>query len=297
MEHVCSVGRRNGLKAIATVIALGASPPMARNVVASPFPEKTRRQLRQTLVLSNPYDRELVEQIVWMYLPVRLTATQFLEALSISSEHVLHSDPLGQTVAELRIHQMPPFGQKIVTISADLSLSTVPLKMPQGNVATWLDEERYIEINDPKVQLLAATLRKTSPSETVDAIYDWVSHRLERTAYSADDFGAAQALLQGAGDCTEFAYLSVALARVNRIPARMVGGYVADRSMLLRAEDYHNWAEVYIDGVWRVLDAHRQQRMPNPVDYVAFHYYRDKSVNPIGLAHRYQVVGDVRVRF
>ncbi|MFC5473796.1 transglutaminase-like domain-containing protein [Paraherbaspirillum soli] len=114
--------------------------------------------------------------------------------------------------------------------------------------------------------------------------------------YIADDLWALWALLQRSGDCTEYAYLAVALARANGIPARMVGGYVTDRNIAPRAEEYHNWAELYVDGAWRLLDAQKENWLAPVQQYIAFRFYRDSVINPVGLAHRFNVSGEMQVR-
>ena len=104
------------------------------------------------------------------------------------------------------------------------------------------------------------------------------------------------ALLDEGGDCTEFACLSVALARANGIPARRVGGYVIDRDSVLRPADYHDWAEVYFGGAWRLLDAQKGRWLEPAGQYVAFLYGQGKANNPIAPAQRFRVQGELEVR-
>ena len=128
------------------------------------------------------------------------------------------------------------------------------------------------------------------------AIYDWLRTNLHYEGYIADDLGAREALARRGGDCTEYASLAVALARANDIPARMMGGYVAADSLAPRAEDYHNWADVLVDGAWRVLDAQKSCWASAADDYIAFHVYRDLAINAVGLAHRFKVDGEMGLR-
>ena len=115
--------------------------------------------------------------------------------------------------------------------------------------------------------------------------------------YLADDLGALSALEHRRGDCTEYADLVVALARANGIPARMVGGYVTDRDCGPRPQDYHNWAELYHEGAWRVVDAQKGICLEQGSQYVAFRIYRDAPINAVGLAHRYRLQGELQVTF
>jgi transglutaminase-like putative cysteine protease len=56
------------------------------------------------------------------------------------------------------------------------------------------------------------------------------------------------------GDCTEYAQLFVALARLNGIPAREVGGLVYNYSDKLPQFSGHAWAEVWMGDGWREVD-------------------------------------------
>ena len=61
-------------------------------------------------------------------------------------------------------------------------------------------------------------------------------------------------ILEMKGDCTEYAQLFVALARLNGIPAREVGGLVYNYSEELPQFSGHAWAEVWMGYGWREVD-------------------------------------------
>lgn len=186
------------------------------------------------------------------------TATQKLGAVTVSMSHELSSDSVGHSIVRLAFPPVAPLASKVVSIIADVMLRDAPTPAPLPDPQAWLAAERYVEIGDPRIRTLAAELRGAEERETARAIYDWIRQHLQYAGYLPDDRGALDALTRRQGDCTEYAYLAVALARANGIPARMVGGYVADRNSVLRAKDYHNWAEVYFDGAWRLLDAQKE---------------------------------------
>ena len=56
------------------------------------------------------------------------------------------------------------------------------------------------------------------------------------------------------GDCTEYATLMTALARLNGIPAREVSGYAYYEENNSPKFGAHAWVELYIDGNWREFD-------------------------------------------
>lgn len=297
MDRSPCTGRRAWLRAGAACLALAggaarASPPVLQGPAGVVVP----RQLRFALTLSNPFGRELGPQRLWMYLPLAETPTQRLVAARISGEHRLHRDPLRHTVLELPLDRLAPYGARTLTLLLDLEMRDAPLPGDLPERAAWLAAERYIEADAPAVRRLAAQLRRADEAATARAIYDWVRQGLSYAGYVESDQGAQQALLEGRGDCTEYAYLVVALARACGIPGRMVGGFVVDANAAPKAEDYHNWAELHWDGAWRLVDAQKGHWLSPAEHYVAFRHYRDRPVNPIGLAHRFRVEGEMQVR-
>lgn len=254
------------------------------------------RQLRFSITLTNPTGETLQDQVLWLYAPLADGPAQKLVRVNCALPHELNPDPLGHAVLKLPLPPMAPWGTKVVALGFDVAMRRSPLPSSLDDPRPWLKPERYIEVDDARLREAAAALKRSTAMETAQAIYESVRTRLQYAGYVADDLGALQALRQGRGDCTEYAFLAVALARANGIPARMVGGYVTEGSAAPRAEEYHNWAELYLDGAWRLLDAQKEHWLAPVEQYVAFRLYRDEAVNPIGLAHRFRMDGRLRVR-
>jgi transglutaminase-like putative cysteine protease len=286
--------RRACLRGALALAAAGSLGPRAAPA-QTPAPE-IRRQLRFRLTLANPHAKELGPQALWLYLPARETGTQRLLDVSVTAAHELRTDALGHSVLELRFARFAPLAQKTVDVTADVALRDAPRDSPLDDRGAWLASERFIETDEPRIRALARELRRPGEWETAKAVYDWTVGNMTDAGYVADDRGALQALIERKGDCTEYAYLAVALARACAIPARMVGGYVTERNSAPRPEEYHNWAEVHIDGAWRLLDAQKQNWKVRAAHYVAFRFYRAEPVNPLGSAHRFRMDGDLEVR-
>lgn len=256
-----------------------------------------RRRLSFSLTFTNPFGHPLDDQVFWCYLPASVTAAQHLRDVHVSMPHRLQSDVLNHTILELAFAHVPAFAQQVVTVRADVDLSPKARTELLVDPLPWLQAERYIESDDSRIRRLANHLHRSTPLETVYAIYEWVRNNIQYAGYVAADLGAVHALIQRQGDCTEYADLVVALARVNEIPARMIGGYVLHRDSVLRASEYHNWAEVYLDGTWCLVDAQKGNWLEPVQDYVCFRIYRDASINNVGGAHRYRMQGNLTVLF
>lgn len=276
--------------------AAAAMLPASGRLHADPEAAGELRVLRFTLTATNPTPATLERQAVWIYMPMRMTSTQALEQLAVSAPHQLLSDPLGHSIVRLDFASVPPLASRIVSFTAQVRLASRPAPQALADPQAWLGRQRYIEVDDSAVQSCAALLRRASTMDTATAIYDWVRANLRYAGYLAEALGARVALETRRGDCTEYACLAVALARANGIPSRTVGGYVAPGPVAPRPQDYHDWAELYVDGAWRTLDAQKQQWSPHPAGYVAFHIDTAAALNPIGLAPRFRVDGELQVR-
>ncbi|GAA5786693.1 transglutaminase-like domain-containing protein [Chitiniphilus shinanonensis] len=234
--------------------------PSARGAAAT-------RLVRQQLILSNPGQTPLHDATALFYAPARLAAGQRLATLDIDQPHRLIEDRAGNTLVELPIRELAPFASRIVRVTARLEIPSTPAA---PDLAPYLLASPFVEVDAPAIRALAASLRRASSRETVQAIHAWVNSHLQYAGFVAEDRGAAQALAQGRGDCTEFAYLCVALARACDIPARMVGGYLMETDGAVRSVTYHNWAEVWLAAQWQIVDAQRGPLFPAPLRYVAF---------------------------
>lgn len=276
--------------------AATAMLPASARLHADPAATGALRVLRFTLTATNPTPAALEHQAIWIYMPMRMTSTQALEHLAVSAPHRVLSDPLGHCIVKLDFASVPPLASRIVSFTAQVRLAPLPAPQALPDPQAWLGAQRFIEVDDPAVHACAAPLRRAGAMDTATAIYDWVRGNLRYAGYLADALGARAALETRRGDCTEYACLAVALARANGIPARMVGGYVAPGSIVPRPQDYHDWAELYVDGAWRTLDAQKEQWSPHPAGYVAFHIDTAAALNPIGLAPRFRVDGELQVR-
>jgi hypothetical protein len=271
---------------------LGSACLLPVSLQATPEPQPGQ-QLRWQLTFTNPGPHTLTDQQFWCYLP---THQHTLDALQVSVPHQLHSDELGHRILQLSFDNVAPWAQKIVTIRTNIQPHPNPQDHQLIPTQRWLQAQRHIEVEHPQIQAAAAALHRTAPEATAQAIYHWVRKHLRYAGYIAQDMGALYALEHQRGDCTEYAYLVGALARANHIPARVLGGVVAQGDTLIEPQQQHNWAELYLADRWRVVDAQKECWLEPSAPYIAFRIIQDTPTNPIGLAHRYRVQGALQVQ-
>lgn len=263
---------------------------------SDPLTQPVKRQIRFVLTIQNPSSKALNNQKIYIYAPVKRTATQMLEKLDINMAYQLQEDALQNQIVVLSFDNFAPYATKIVTIKADLLLSAQPTATKLTKPDIYMVEEPFIEVSDHQIQATAKQLVKKNISDTAYAIYDWTKKNMSYAGYVAEDLGARYAISHRRGDCTEYAYLVTALARANQIPSRVLGGYVVNRNTAPQAHEYHNWSEIYIQDKWRLVDAEKGNWQRLTENYIAMRIISNEIKNPLlGNAHRFKVEGELLV--
>lgn len=255
---------------------------------------RLRRRIRFSLSFNNPSNTSLGHQVFWCYLPFN-SESQMLIDLRASVPYRLHTDKLGQNILEIDFIDVHSHFQKVVTLDVFVDFTKTSARKFDMFDPTWLLSEQFIEVDSPKIISQARALKSSSDEKTIENIYDWVSNNIMYAGYTPDDLGALYALENKTGDCTEYAYLVAALARVNLIPSRIMGGYLTPNDIAPMPKDYHNWAEVHLSGDWKIVDSQKQNLFPNLGLYTGFEIYRYPSINIMGGAHRYRLNGTLLV--
>ncbi|MEK8020427.1 MAG: transglutaminase-like domain-containing protein, partial [Candidatus Parabeggiatoa sp.] len=133
-------------------------------------------------------------------------------------------------------------------------------------------------------------LKKKADLSTSRQIFNWVAGHIQYAGYIRENRGALYALTEKRGDCTEYMYLFTALARVNEIPARGIGGYISSEDGLLKSDEYHNWAEFYLEGKWTLADPQNKVFMDKQSNYIAMRIISEQS--NLGQSHRFWYLGE-----
>lgn len=285
--------RRAFLRCFCGVFLSGVSAQSAKAALPA---GALRRRVRFVFTIINPFGRTLEGQRFWAYLPADIPPKQRLVDVQSTIPFGLSEDQWGHRILGLEFDRVPPFAKKVVTVTAEVELQAQRSVGELKNRGVWLGPERFVESDHSSIQRLAHDLEGNSVEESARRIYDWVRNNLNYAGYLEEQRGALRALREKTGDCTEYADLVVALARAAGIPARSLGGYVSEWDFTPNPQDYHNWAELYINGAWHIVDAQKEVWQPISPGYVVFRIQRDKLSNPIGESHRHRISGEVQVR-
>jgi transglutaminase-like putative cysteine protease len=257
-------------------------------------PEAFSKTVSYRFLVRNTTNQPVPSANFFVHAPLNQTGTQ--RCLRIESSHpyeIITDSPAGPLL-RFTFENFPPYASKTISIRATLSLDAAPIKIAETD-----DPRRFaVALSDSDAQAvairqLANGLKTKNVSGTAANLYRWVADNINYTGYSSRAKGASRTFSNRQGDCTEFADLFVALARAADIPARRVSGYLAGGSGLLKPEAYHDWAEFYDNGVWRIADPQQRNFDARYTHYIAMQK-EDHSppVGPMGGFYRFYVDGE-----
>lgn len=227
------------------------------------------RLIQYSFTLKNTSSDLLPFVEFWCHAPLPQSQIYSLLDLDVSDEFTYTHDHAGNRSLYIQLNDLPPFASKIITIKATLRLCNEPQSLGESDITQYLEGESFIESNHPKIVKLAKKLEQTGQVSSVKAILNWITSNIREAGYLKNTRGALYALEHKKGDCTEFAALFIALCRANRIPARLMGGYITSSNAILHPREYHNWAEFYLNGRWQIADPQRGVFMPDQEKYIA----------------------------
>lgn len=246
------------------------------------------RTVQYSFTVRNPGNEPVESARLSVYAPVERTARQRTEQVTANLPFEIRRDELGNQVLDFTFTDLGPFESRLVRIRAKLMMATAPARgFAQHLTDRFVSSETYIESDHGEVRQLAERLRRDNDARTVKAIYGWVQDNVEAQHYIAEDRGALYAVRQRRGDCTEMSYLTAALGRASGVPARVMGGYLASQDRVVHPGDFHNWAELYVDGAWRIVDPQRGVLRDRAADYVAVRTMASAQHSLLGSSHRF----------
>jgi hypothetical protein len=183
------------------------------------------------------------------------------------------TDRWGQKIAVYRRSGLGPGKRFEVNWLAHVKLSGIQYHLsPEkaGTLADCPDDVKRLYLCDgPKYKLESETIRRAARAAVGDEKNPyWIAKRIhdyiiQHLAYKRDRRwdDAATVVERGSGSCSEYTFLTIALARAVGLPARYVGGTACRaKKREPRHVDrvFHRWAEVYIPPYgWVPMDSTR----------------------------------------
>lgn len=156
----------------------------------------------------------------------------------------------------------PPEGLHSVRYTAQISTRAVRYEIPAGlgfgaplgdSLKSHLEETEAIPFKHPEIRELWAKIRPPQSADllqTLRVIFDYTHDQLEPAPFKGYT-DALTALRLGQASCNGKSRLFVALARLNGIPSRLVGGVILETGV---KRSSHQWVETYISGRWVPFD-------------------------------------------
>lgn len=204
------------------------------------------------------------------------------------------SDKLGNRMLKVTLPIVAAHSSETLHVRISLGDQRTSKKKSTENLSEFLKDEKYIEKNTID---LPRTIQAEGAVNTAEQIYKWIRKNIKRAEYEPNDLGAAWALDKRSGDCSEQAYLFVALCRKAGIPARFVEGYFIGKEEKLQLGAFHNWAEFWNGDEWVLSDPHAGFFQENYGYYLTTRVLNDSMKDIMKNTHRFRVIeGDVKMR-
>lgn len=224
---------------------------------------------------------------LYVYVPAT-TSNQRVKAIDATLPFTKQEDALGNRLLAFSFAGLAPYGKKRLTITALVEVAESPDSTGIAPGSVFETAEPMVESDSPEIRALADSLGVTPEREYAADAYRWVREHIVYAGYIADDLGATSVLRSRRGDCSEFAYLVASLNRARGIPTKVLGGYVVTSNAVLKASEYHNWNEAYIDGQWWLIDAQKGVLFAPSADYVVTRVISRTDLSEgDGFVHRY----------
>lgn len=241
--------------------------------------EKT---IQYSFTVSNITNQLVEVSDIYVYAPVKESTLQKTLSIESNKHYETVQSESGNQLLRFRLKDLPPFGSKVIRIRARIAFAESPVAKWNSvfsgqDLEGYIGPALYVETESPLLKTQADGLKQSSDVATAKATYSWVSNRLTDEGYVEQDRGALHAYHSKVGDCTEFMYLYMALARINGIASRGMGGFIVKNNSVLDPRNYHNWSQSYLDGRWRNVDANRNVFLKEETQYVSFRILGNKN--------------------
>lgn len=267
----------------------------AQNILPEPASYPVTKHIKYRFSLHNKSNERLNNQLFRVYAPVKETASQKVIEIKASQKYTLITDKYKNQILVFHFAELAPYSSKQISIQVQLNMAKIPNYQTLSISEDYLQSTPYVELDAPQVQQLSAIIKQKSDAQSALKAYQWSVNNIRYNGYRAEQMSASETLKRRVGDCTEFMHVVTAINRSNQIATREVAGYIVSQSRILKSNEYHNWAESYLDGRWLLSDPQNKKHQRDHQDYIAFRHYGNDPLNPLQDVHRYKV-SDPRLR-
>jgi transglutaminase-like putative cysteine protease len=184
--------------------------------------------------------------------------------------------------------------EHVVLVNGNPVAGPLPAKVPQLELARFLEPDRLVPVTEIPAQLAAQeTKGATTQLEKVKDIYEYV-FRTMKYDKTGEGWGRGDTLWacdSKHGNCTDFHSVFISMVRAEKIPARFQIGFPlpADKHSA-EIPGYHCWAEFYLDRLgwvpvdiseaWKHQEKHDYFFGAHDVNRVQFTQGRDLKLKP-----------------
>ncbi len=126
-------------------------------------------------------------------------------------------------------------------------------KKPSSDLSEALKETDVVQISHPEIQTLWKTIKPSNPAnafDTLQAIFNYTHKNIQGAPFKGTT-DALTALRLGQASCNGKSRLFTALARLNGLPSRLVGGVILTTE---KKKTSHQWIEVFLENHWIPFD-------------------------------------------
>ena len=209
------------------------------------------------------------------YLPVG-DERQTILSESFEQGPLAFSDEVGAAGRQAEWNGMPPEGQHRAVYTARISTRAVQYELPAGlgfgaplgdAARRQLEETEAIPFRHREIRGLWNRIKPAQSADQVQvlrAIFDYTHDQIEPAPFKGYT-DALTALRLGQASCNGKSRLFVALARLNGIPARLVGGVILEPGTKRTS---HQWVEALLAGHWVPFDPLNGHFASLPADYL-----------------------------
>ena len=102
------------------------------------------RQIRYSFTIQNTTNQLIENAVFRAWAPTKQTPTQLCKGIDASDPFEILADDLGNQVLEFELHDFPPYGSRIISITADLMMSSIPNRTTAADLQLMKDSQNFI---------------------------------------------------------------------------------------------------------------------------------------------------------